>query len=97
VLAIGLTPDVALRGKTMTMTALRDEVGTPGTAATDTRASITIALTRVWLDALARILGDRRDAALGHFRSRPPADLQTVQAGVQAAAMLQSVPCMSRK
>jgi hypothetical protein len=39
----------------MTMTALWDEVGTPGTSATDTSASTAIALTRAWLDAVARI------------------------------------------
>jgi hypothetical protein len=33
----------------MTMTALWDEVGTPGTSATDTSASTAIALTRAWL------------------------------------------------
>jgi hypothetical protein len=36
------------------MAALWDEVGTPGVAATDTRASSAIALTRASLDAVAR-------------------------------------------
>jgi len=36
------------------MEALWDEVGTPGVAATDTRASTAIELTRAWLDAVAR-------------------------------------------
>jgi hypothetical protein len=54
VLAIGLTPDVALRGKDHDDDSVAGRVGTPGTAATDTRASIASALTRVWLDAVAR-------------------------------------------
>jgi hypothetical protein len=33
---------------TVTMTALWEEVGTPGAAATDTRASTAIELTRAW-------------------------------------------------
>jgi hypothetical protein len=51
---IRLAPGWRYVPSTMTMTALWDEVGTPGTSATDTRAATAIWLTRALLGAVVR-------------------------------------------
>jgi hypothetical protein len=49
-----LAPGMTLRAKDHDDRALRDEVGTPGPAATDTSASSAVEVTRALLDAVAR-------------------------------------------